>query len=171
MIKMLINASSFQNDPVIYSLFQDIIKKNSKSSAKIVSNLLINDLTATCHKNKVPIEDCPISSSHLSELIDMLESQEINHNLAKLVLQKMFESPKSPQEIAGENDWKQISDDAEIIKFCNIVLDSENGRKLVQQYKSGKIKVLFAIAGEINKKSNNRINMAKVTDMLKDMLK
>lgn len=156
---------------MIYNLFNEIIKEIPKRSPKTVSNVLINDYIATCNKNKVNIEDSKITSNHLGELIDLLENQELNHNLAKLVLQKMLETSKSPKVIVEENQWKQISDDAEIIKYCNQVLESDNGKKMIQQYKSGKVKVLFAIAGEINKISNNRINMAKVTTMLKDILK
>ncbi|KAG5680270.1 hypothetical protein PVAND_009789 [Polypedilum vanderplanki] len=166
-----VTAMILVNDTVIYNLYKDIIKENPKRSAKTVSNVLINDYIATCNKNKIYLEDSKISSSHLGEIIDMLENQELNHNLVKLVLQKLFETSQSPKVIVEENQWKQISDDAEIIKYCNQVLESENGKKMVQQYKSGKTKVLFAIAGEINKISNNRINMAKVTDMLKNILK
>lgn len=101
----------------------------------------------------------------------MLESQELSLNLARLVLQEMFQNQKSPQVIATENDWKQISDDEEIIKICKEVLASESGHKMHQQYKAGKSKILFAIAGEIKNKTNNRINMAKVMDVLKELLK
>ena len=100
----------------------------------------------------------------------MLESEDLNLNLAKLVLQEMFQSNKSPHIIATENDWKQISDDAEIEKICNETLGTESGQKMLQQYKSGKTKILFAIAGEIKNKTNNRINMAKVMDALKELL-
>jgi Asp-tRNA(Asn)/Glu-tRNA(Gln) amidotransferase B subunit len=42
---------------------------------------------------------------------------------------------------------------------------------MFKQYKAGKSKLLFAIAGEIKIKTNNRINMAKVMDILKELLK
>lgn len=101
----------------------------------------------------------------------MLESQELSLNLARLVLQQMFHSQKSAQVIATENDWKQISDDVEIRKICEEFLSTEHGQKMYEQFKAGKSKVLFAMAGELKNKTNNRINMAKVMDMLKELLK
>ena len=63
-----------------------------------------------------------------------------------------------------------MSNDNEIQEFCEDILKTENVQKMVQQYKAGKTKVLFAIAGEINKKSENKINMAKVMEILKKIL-
>ena len=82
----------------------------------------------------------------------------------------LFSEEKSPALIADANQWKQISNIADIKEYCNQVLSSDSGKKMIQEYKSGKIKVLFAIAGEINKKSNNRLNMKKVMELLKKEL-
>ena len=100
----------------------------------------------------------------------MLESNELNLNLARLILHEMLQSSKDPKEIADEKGWKQMSNDNEIKQFCQDIIATENVQKMVQQYKAGKTKVLFAIAGEINKKSENKINMAKVIEVLKNIL-
>ena len=111
-----------------------------------------------------------IVSSNIGILIDMLESNDLNLNLARLILNEMLQSSKNPKEIAEEKGWKQMSNDNEIQLFCEDILKTENVQKMVQQYKAGKTKVLFAIAGEINKKSENKINMAKVMEILKKIL-
>lgn len=100
----------------------------------------------------------------------MLESNELNLNLARLILHEMLQSSKGPKEIADEKGWKQMSNDNEIQQFCQEILVTEHVQKMVLQYKAGKTKVLFAIAGEINKKSENKINMAKVMEVLKKIL-
>ena len=111
-----------------------------------------------------------IVSSNIGILIDMLESNDLNLNLARLILNEMLQCSKNPKEIAEEKGWKQMSNDNEIQLFCEDILKTENVQKMVQQYKAGKTKVLFAIAGEINKKSENKINMAKVMEILKKIL-
>jgi Asp-tRNA(Asn)/Glu-tRNA(Gln) amidotransferase B subunit len=78
----------------------------------------------------------------------LLESDYINLNIARLIVDEMIKSPKSPKEIADEKCWQQITDDTEITKVCKEMLDSEQGRKMTDAYKSGKTKVLFAIAGD-----------------------
>lgn len=159
------------NEPFLYEMFQSII--NPKRPAKIIANILINELLTACNEQKIEVSSCPITSGHIGELIDMLESQELNLNLAKLVLSEMLtlKGLKTPREISDQHNWKQISDDAEIRKICNEVLLTEEGAKMAKIYKSGKPKLLLAIAGQINKKTNNRINMAKVVETLKEMLK
>lgn len=158
------------NEQVLMRYFNEITQENSSRSPKLVSNLLVNDLLTNCNKNKIDIEDCKISSSQIGELVDMLESHEVNLNLARLIFTEMFETAKLPRKIAKERNWKQITDETEIRRICNEVLESESGEKMLKAYKSGKSKVLLAIAGEINRKSENRIDMAKVMKILKEIV-
>lgn len=168
-----ITAVILVNEPFFYTTFQAIRSENPNRTAKVIANILINELLTACNKNKIELENCQTSSQHLGELIDMLESQEVNLNLARLIINEMLvhKGKMSPKEISSEHNWKQISDDNEIRKICNEVLSSTQGEKMTKQYKAGKVKVLLAIAGEINKKTDNRINMAKVMDILKEILK
>lgn len=158
------------NEQTLLRYFNDIIQVNSNRSSKLVANTLINELLKTYHKHKIDVDDCQISSDKIGELIDLLENQHVNLNLARLILEEMVVNPATPRQIADERNWKQITDDEEIRQICAKVLESEPGQKMVKAYKSGKTKVLLAIAGEINKSSDNRINMAKVMDILKEIL-
>lgn len=158
------------NETELLKHFNDITGANQNRSVKTVANILINELLAILNKNKIDVRDCKISSQHIGELVDMLESQEVNLNLARLILKEMLESSKPPSEIADEKCWKQISDDTEVRKMCEEVLSTESGQKMAKSFKSGKTKALLAIAGEINKTSGNRVNMAKVMEMLKELL-
>jgi len=156
------------NEPTLLQLFNETISE--KRPSKQTANIIINELLTSCHKNKVDIENCPIKADRLGQLIDMLESQVVNLNLARLIVSEMFEDSRSPQAIAEAKNWKQITDDADIEKFIETILTSDGGKQMVAQYKAGKTKVIGAIAGEINKKSDNRVNMAKAMSILKVML-
>lgn len=158
------------NEQILLKYFTEITDESYKRSPKLVANILMNELLTLLNKMKIDIENCKVSSNHIGVLVDMIESQELNLNLARLILPEMLETSKSPREIADEKNWKQITDDKEILKICEQVLESESGRKMTKAFKSGKTKVLFAIAGEINKSTDNRINMAKVVEILKDLL-
>lgn len=158
------------NEQCLMKYFNQILSENSKRTPKVVANILINELLAICNKKKIDIENCEIKSTHLGELVDMLNDKIINLNLARLIVAEMTETTKSPMEIANEKNWKQITDLKQTEEICDEVLISEAGQKMVKAYKSGKIKVLFAIAGEVNKKSNNLINMETVIEILKKKL-
>jgi aspartyl-tRNA(Asn)/glutamyl-tRNA(Gln) amidotransferase subunit B len=158
------------NDPILLRYFNEVITSKPSRPTKVVSNLLVNELLSICNKNKIEIDSCQISSEQIGELVDMLESQDVNLNLARKILQEMLKAPKSPREIADENDWKQISDDVEIRRICSETLSTESGRKMQKAYKSGKTKVLLAIAGEINRKTDNKINMNRVMEILEELV-
>lgn len=159
------------NEPVLLKYFNEISEVDLKRSPKLIANILMNELLTLFNKNKIDVEDCKIPSDHIGNLVDMLEGGELNLNLARLILTEMLETSKPPREIADEKNWKQINDDTEILKICEQVLTTESGQKMSKAFKSGKTKVLFAIAGEINKSTDNRINMAKVVEILNGLLK
>lgn len=158
------------NEQTLLRYFNEIILDNPKRSSKLVANVLINELLKTYHKNKIDVGDSKISPGKIGELIDLLESQQVNLNLARLILQEMLEHPGSPAQIAEDRNWKQISNDDEVRRICEQVIATEAGQEMVAAYKSGKKKVLLAIAGEINKVSDNRVNMAKVMKILNELL-
>lgn len=152
--------------------FTEIVKQNPKRHAKNVSNFLINELLTFCHKQKLSVDEFTFNATHLGELIDMLENNTINLTLARLILEKMFElnqSDKTPSQIAEENNWKQITDIDELKRICEDAIVKHPS--LVDKYRKGKTKVLFAIAGEIARITDQRADMAKVVELLKDMLK
>lgn len=163
-------AIRLMNNKFLLEHFISITEADKTRTPKNVANILIIELLESCNKKKINIENCKISSEQIGQLIDMLRSQVINHNLACLILDEMMDSTKSPMQIADENNWKQIFDDEEVLKFVREVLSSESGENKVKAYKAGKTKVLSAIAGEILDKSDKRINMAKVMKILKEIL-
>ena len=158
------------NEQKLLSYFKKVAAAKPSRSTKTISNLLVNEFMSICNKNKIDIDSCKIAPDQIGELVDMLESHYVNLNLSRMILQDMIETLKSPKIIADENNWKQITDDAEIQKICKEVLATESGKKMLKAYKLGKTKVLLAIAGEISRKTENKINMAKVMEILKELV-
>lgn len=72
-------------------------------------------------------------------------------------------------QIANLKGWKQIRNIEEIAKLCVIAM--ENNPRMVENYKKGKTKVLYALAGEVAKHSDQKANMAMVVDALTELLK
>lgn len=120
----------------------------------------------------------------------MLQSQQINITLARLILQEMLTHPTdSPSkvnpkltiwfafvvwqyissQIADLHDWYQISDAAKIQELCSIAI-AENP-KIVEQYKKGKTKVLYSLVGAIAKATDQKANLALVVEQLTETLK
>ncbi|XP_062565983.1 glutamyl-tRNA(Gln) amidotransferase subunit B, mitochondrial [Armigeres subalbatus] len=159
------------NDITLHSHFHSIVSEPNKTrSPKTVANFLINEFLTILNKNKMAIEDCRIPWSHLAELTDMLQDDMINPHLARLILQHSLEreGTESPAEIARANDWLMITDPNRIEALCRDVI--EKNPKVVEKYRKGKEKMLYALAGEIAKATEQKVHMAKVVDLLKKML-
>lgn len=99
----------------------------------------------------------------------LLQNQTINRTTARLILKELvLNTNQSPIEIVTERNLTQISDDESLEKLCKRVL-SEN-EDMVRQYKAGKHKVFKALIAIVGKKSEDRANMAKCTNILKNLL-
>ncbi|XP_055617324.1 glutamyl-tRNA(Gln) amidotransferase subunit B, mitochondrial [Toxorhynchites rutilus septentrionalis] len=160
------------NDITLHSHFRAIAETSNKDarSPKTVANFLINELLTVLNKNKIEIEECKITSAHLAEVVDMLESNTINPYLARLILQEALENvTESPSEIAKHKGWLMITDVGRIEEYCRKVI--KDNPKVVEKYRNGKDKMLYALAGEIAKLSDQKVDMAKAVDLLKLMLK
>ncbi|XP_001654104.2 glutamyl-tRNA(Gln) amidotransferase subunit B, mitochondrial [Aedes aegypti] len=160
------------NDITLYNHFRTILDEPGKArSPKAVANFLINELLTILNKNKIDIEECRIPSTHLAEVTDMLEGNIINAYLARLILQEALdgEGRESPALLAQRNDWLMITDTERIEAMCKDAI--KNNPKVVEKYRKGKEKMLYALAGEIAKVSEQKVDMAKSVDLLKNMLK
>ncbi|XP_058462493.1 glutamyl-tRNA(Gln) amidotransferase subunit B, mitochondrial [Malaya genurostris] len=161
------------NDITLYNHFQNILQESDKTrSPKTVGNFLINEFLMILNKNKLDVHQCPIPSAHLAELVDMLDGKKINAHLGRLILQEALDSDdkhERPSQIAIRKDWLMITDIDRIEQLCQEAVN--NNPKLVEKYKQGKEKMLYALAGEIAKSTEQKLDMAKTVDLLKKMLK
>lgn len=160
------------NDITLHNHFCSILEQpGAVRSPKSVANFLVNELLTILNKNKLDIEQCRLSSAHLAEVVDMLDGNIINPYLARLILQEAldWEGAESPTAIAQRNDWLMITDLGRIESLCREAI--ETNPKVVDKYRKGKEKMLYALAGEIAKATNQKVDMAKAVDLLKKMLK
>lgn len=161
------------NDIILHDHFRAILDEPGKSrSPKAVANFLINELLAILNKNKLDLAECRIPSDHLGEIVDMLETNRINPYLARLILQEALAQGavvQRPSQIAADRDWLMITDEAKIEQLCRDVI--QRNPKVVEKYRSGKDKMLYALAGEIAKLTDQKADMAKTVELLKRLLK
>lgn len=162
-----------QNEPTLLEFFYAIRRQLPAAPAKLIANLLINDVLSACHKHRIGdlrLQRAAVTAEHIAELVTMLLDETLNLILARLVLDEMLrERPAatpaeaaalSPRQIAERNGWQQISDAATIESLCADVLAANP--KAVAQYRKGKTKILYGLAGEIVKRTEQRANMARV---------
>lgn len=146
--------------------FEDLI--NAKISPKLCVTWLCVELLGRL-KNGVTIENSPVNSTKMIELLGRIEDGTISANAAKKVLDELIISQSaSVDEIIEKLGLKQVSDDGAIDAIAEAVL-AANADK-VAEFKAGKDKLFGFFVGQVMKEGKGAFNPAKVNEILKAKL-
>ena len=146
--------------------FEDLI--NAKISPKLCVTWLCVELLGRL-KNGVTIENSPVNSTKMIELLGRIEDGTISANAAKKVLDELITNQSaSVDEIIEKLGLKQVSDDGAIIAIAEAVL-AANADK-VAEFKAGKDKLFGFFVGQVMKEGKGAFNPAKVNEILKAKL-
>lgn len=146
--------------------FEDLI--NAKISPKLCVTWLCVELLGRL-KNGITIENSPVNSTKMIELLGRIEDGTISANAAKKVLDELIISQSaSVDEIIEKLGLKQVSDDGAIDAIAEAVL-AANAEK-VAEFKAGKDKLFGFFVGQVMKEGKGAFNPAKVNEILKAKL-
>ena len=159
------DANIIVSDKATSEYFEDVVKNRNP---KLVTTWVTGELFSILNRKNLIIEDSPITSKQLGELIDNIENSKISNRQAKEVLEEMCESGKGALEIIDEKGLTQISDENEIESLVDNVLNSNPEN--VKKYKNGKDKLFGFFVGEAMKLSKGKANPKIVNDLIKKKL-
>lgn len=146
--------------------FEDLI--NAKISPKLCVTWLCVELLGRL-KNGITIENSPVNSTKMIELLGRIEDGTISANAAKKVLDELITNQSaSVDEIIEKLGLKQVSDDGAIDAIAEAVL-AANAEK-VAEFKAGKDKLFGFFVGQVMKEGKGAFNPAKVNEILKAKL-
>lgn len=146
--------------------FEDLI--NAKISPKLCVTWLCVELLGRL-KNGVTIENSPVNSTKMIELLRRIEDGTISANAAKKVLDELITNQSaSVDEIIEKLGLKQVSDDGAIDAIAEAVL-AANADK-VAEFKAGKDKLFGFFVGQVMKEGKGAFNPTKVNEILKAKL-
>ncbi len=138
--------------------------KNPRASA----NWIMGDLAYALKSSGKDIEDSPIPPNDLAELIRTIDSGEISGKIAKAVFEEMARTQEKPAEIIQRLGLVQVSDEASLSAIIDKVM-SANPRQL-DEYRSGKTKVLGFFVGQVMKETKGQANPKVVNELLRKKL-
>tara|TARA_B100001989_G_C24524811_1_gene458022 strand:+ start:253 stop:1692 length:1440 start_codon:yes stop_codon:yes gene_type:complete len=155
------------DDKFLSDFYESVLKRN-KLDPKLTANWIITDLLSLANKSNLGIADIPISSVNFSDLLAAIKSDKISTKQGKMVLEKMWETGKTAEEIIDKEGLSQISGTDEINKLVDKVL--KNHYKSVEEYMNGKDKLFGFFVGEIMKESKGKANPQVVSKLLREKL-
>ena len=162
------DTSVLISDKNLSSYFESVIK-SKKLEPKNVANWILTDLLGLANKNRTAISELPITPDRLEQLLIFVHDGIISNKQGKAVLEKMWNTSKTPREIIDSEGISQESNENEINKLVDKVL--ENHYKSVEEYMKGKDKLFGFFIGEVMKESKGKANPKIVNKILRERLK
>ena len=160
------DASVLTTDKQISDFFDQTINSDLelKESAKIIVNWITSELFSLLNNDNVDISNSPVSPFNLGQLIKLINTNVISGKIAKEVLDEMYKTKSSPIQIVEKKGLKQMTDSSEIEAIIEDVLN-EN-KSMVDQYLSGKDKLLGFFVGQAMKKTKGKANPKILNEIL-----
>ena len=156
------DAAVLTQDREVADFFFAIL--NHCGNAKAACNWLTTELFGVLKKESLEISESPVSAMAIGELIKLIDSDVISGKMAKTVFEEMFKTGKTPQTIIAEQGLQQITNDDEITKIVQQVIQSNPGQ--LKQYAEGNERLLGFFVGQVMKTTGGTANPKKVNDIL-----
>ena len=119
-------------------------------------------------KNGVTIEDSPVGSAKMSELLSAIEGGAVSQKAAKEVLDYLMEHDEAVSSVIDRLGLRQVSDDGAILEIIARVMGANEEK--VADYRCGKDKLFGFFVGQVMKEGKGAFNPAKVNELLKEKL-
>jgi aspartyl-tRNA(Asn)/glutamyl-tRNA(Gln) amidotransferase subunit B len=160
------DADLLTTDRDIAEYYEQVIEHTSDT--KSASNWIMGYVMAYLNEQKKNISEFPVTPVMLAEVVNLINSGKISSKIAKEVFPLMLSSNKSAGEIIKEKNLLQISDSDELGRIIDDLLKESS--KEVEEYISGKDKVIGYFVGRIMKSTGGKANPAVVNSLLKEKL-
>jgi len=157
-------ARTIAYNPKLAEYFENIVKYVGIKRAKAVANFIMVDISAYLNETKKEIDKIDFTKEKFKELLDLIDNKTISRNTAKEVINESLRTGKTPSEIVSKKGRTQITDETSIKEFVIDVLKENDAQ--VNQYLSGKTKVMAYLTGQVMKKSKGKANPEIINKVL-----
>lgn len=138
------------------------------ADAKGAANWMLGDLSKMVNEANITFKDAPVKPEQLAKMMALITKGTISGKIAKKVLASMWDTGKDPDVIVEEQGLVQITDTGAIEALVKQVI--ADNPKSVEDFKSGKGKVIGFLVGQVMKASKGKANPGMVNQMLKEEL-
>ncbi len=135
---------------------------------KLAANYLLSDVLALLSADPLKSLDS-LKPAYFFELISMLKNNDINSRVGKDLLIELFDSIKSPREIATEKNLLQISDVSALQAVITDIITANP--EIAAEYKAGKETAIQFFVGQGMKATRGSANPTLLLEGFKKALK
>ena len=158
------DASVLTADLADAEYFEKIAKGRDGKQA---ANWVINELFGRLNKADITIEDSPISTIQLGNILDLISKGDISGKIAKDLFEIIWNEGGNPSDIVNKRGMKQVTDTTEIEAAVEKIM-TENPDQVIKAQANPKLagwfvgQVMKATGGKANPKAVNEIIAKKL---------
>jgi len=150
------------------SVSDERVAGQSSAQAKLTANWITGELTAHLNRCQLEIDACPVSARRLAGLLDRIADGTLSSHGAKEALAAMWDSEDDADAVIKARGLEQLSDSGALESAVSSVLADNPSQ--VDQYRSGKTKVLGFLVGQVMKATGGKANPQQLSALLKSKL-
>jgi aspartyl/glutamyl-tRNA(asn/gln) amidotransferase, B subunit len=155
-------AITLATEPELAEYYEQIVKKSDEP--KLSANWMLTEILRVLKEKNIGIEQFSVSSENIAKLIKLIKSNVISSKIAKEVFEILQVENKDPEIIVKEKGLIQITDNSEIEKIVEQVL--EENQQSVEDYKAGKSNALKYLVGQAMKLSRGKANPQMINELI-----
>ncbi|MDH3610413.1 MAG: Asp-tRNA(Asn)/Glu-tRNA(Gln) amidotransferase subunit GatB [Nitrosopumilus sp.] len=156
-------ADVLSSDKYYSDLFD---KSNDEQNAKEIANIITTDLMGLVDTREKR-EQSKLTSSHLRDLADSIQSEKLTRNSAKNALYEIVKSGKDLSEIISQLDLGNVSDENELLQIIQQVLSEEP--QAAEEAKSNPQTINFLV-GKVMQKTKGKADPKLTLELFKKKL-
>ena len=156
------DARLLVQDMNVANYYEQVVNKSQEP--KLSANWVIVELLGALNKNDQTIQDCPVSTQDLGQLVLRIKDGTISGKIAKSIFAELLSGVKDVDQIIEQKGLKQISDSSELENIVNEII--KNNQKQFDDLKNGKSKLMGFFVGQIMKMTKGKANPQQVNEII-----
>jgi len=136
--------------------------------ARAAANWTLSELAFLLKNANQDIASCCISPDHLAGLITLIDQGTISGKIAKTVIQEMFQTGNTAEQVVSDKGLTQMSDPAQLESVIRNVLEANADE--VAAYRAGKEQLFGFFVGQVMRATKGKANPQLVNQMLRRAL-
>lgn len=150
-------------------LMLDLLGANlGNAITKRIANWLVSDIQALLTSDEHSWDSLRLNREHLIQLAQLALDNQVSSTAAKTILLDMVKTGEPPDKIARLKNLLQVSDEDEIAKIVELVI--QKNPQAAQDVKNGEMKAIGFLVGQVMKLSEGKANPGLAQELIKKQL-
>ena len=155
-------AATLAEELDLAEYYEAMVKESGEP--KLSANWILTEVLRVLKEKNIGIEKFSVSSGNIAKLIKLIKANVISSKIAKEVFELLLLEDKDPEIIVKEKGLVQITDNSEIEKIVEQVL--EENQQSVEDYKAGKSNALKYLVGQAMRLSKGKANPQMINELI-----